>query len=287
MKYQINKVVLLSAITIATTSTAYAGCEWTNGSLGQTVEMTSKRLKLYSECKTDCKQLETGLNNTISLMNTASECGAGVLTAKNSQMVEFFNRRFKLIRKLKTGQSYTISTTTSKPVQATNRETQMNISSGSYQALWTDDKPRAATAAPQPVQIQSGETRMDIAPDAYQALWLDDDNSTQRSQAQRQQQQAIARQKQALQAAKAREIQLAQQRQNEQQRQAHLRKVQLQKQAQIQLQNQRNAEARKRQIILAQQQERVRQKQLQHQRARALHIAKLKARQQQFDRANN
>ncbi|PWQ97492.1 hypothetical protein [Leucothrix arctica] len=252
MKYQINKVVLFSAITIAATSNVYAGCEWTNGSLGQTVETTSVRLKQYSECKTDCKQLETGLNSTISLMNTASECGAGVLTAKNQQMVEFFNRRFKLIRKLKTGQSYTIATTTSKPVQAVTRETKMNISSGSYQALWSDDNQQnaAPAAAPSPVQTDNtGDTIMAIPPDAYQALWVDDNNANQR--------------------------------------QAQQRQLQLQKQAQIRQQNLRNAEARKRQIILAQQQERVRQKQLQHQRARAIYLAQQKARQQQLARARN
>ncbi|RVU86594.1 hypothetical protein EOL70_03870 [Leucothrix sargassi] len=325
MQYQIKTLVLLASLGFIS-STAHAGCEWTHGSLGQTIQSTSERLKLYSECKKDCGQLGAGLNTTIGLMNTASECGANVLTAKNSQMIEFFNRRFQLIRKLKNGQVFNTEPTPVKPVVIEARETKMTIPSDAYQELWSDDGARA-NSAPQPIQIpeqtyQPASVVAQPSPQALEAERLQAQRlqqqriQAQQAQQQAQQQRMQAQQAQQLQARQqaqyqAQQLQAQRQQAQRQQQQAleaqqraqaerarelHLaqqrrveqqRQLQLQRQAQIELQNKRNAEARKRQILLIQHEERIRQKHLQHKRARALHIAKQKARQQQLQRAQN
>lgn len=259
MKYQLNKLIIVSAITLVTASSAYAGCEWTNGSLGQTVKSTSDRLKRYSECKTNCKQLEIGLSNTISLMNTSSECGADVLTPKNSQMVEFFDRRFKLIRKLKSGSSHTFDLTPSEPLRVSTYQTEITATPETYKPLLLDNvRKQELPISPSPIVQQ---------------------NVTQHQASLRQQR---IQQEQLKQEDRVRKIELAYQ-----QHIAKQRQIQKQKQALIHLQNKRNAEARKRRIQLVQHQERIRKKQLQQKRARVLHLAKQKARQQRQARAKN
>lgn len=285
MKYQIKQLSIFIGIIMLGAPNAYAACNWTHGSLGQTIESTSDRLKLYSECKNDCQQLENELHKTTTLMNGAVECGPSVYNAKNKRMVEFFDSRFQLIRNVKTG----------KPIRKAPATTTVAIA----------PKPVVA-AAPKPVVIKptpvkAPETVMNISSEAFQELWLEDGVRGQGAQiapsqqvktvqprvsrqqvqaAQAQAARARAVQAQAAQAkaaqARAVQAQAAQSRATSQQ----LAQQQKHKQAHIALQNKREAEARKRKILLIQHQERIRQKQLQFERARALHIAKQKARQQ-------
>lgn len=257
MKNHIKHLSIFISIIMLGVPNAYAACNWTHGSLGQTIESTSDRLQLYSTCKQDCQHLENELYKTTSMMNGAIQCGPSVYNAKNKRMVEFFHSRFQLIRKMKTGKAISKATVTAAVA-----------------------KPTVASAAKpvviKPTPAKAPETRMNISPQAYQKLWLEDEALSQGAQIAPSQQVKTGQQK-----APQRQVQAAQRQAAQQQ----LAQQQKQKQAHIQLQNQRNAEARKRKILLAQHQERIRQKQLQFERARTLHIAKQKARVQRLAKA--
>ena len=104
MKIIIKQLAITATIlAVITSSQVFASCQWTHGSLGETFQSTKDRMKRYAVCKDMalCGRLETELNETISLMQTASECGPNVLTPDDQYMIGFFNSRFKLIKKQK------------------------------------------------------------------------------------------------------------------------------------------------------------------------------------------
>jgi len=151
MNHALTRVAIVTTLFIATaTSNALANCQWTHGSIGQTIQSTSDRLKQYAKCNTKhtCQALESELSQTVSLMKTATRsCGAHVLTAENQSMIGFFDSRFNLIRKQKS----------------------------TYQGTKV-----AQTPAPTPIRIPHEsksavpQTKMAIPPVAYEELWEDE-----------------------------------------------------------------------------------------------------------------
>ena len=268
MKYQIKQLPIFIGIIMLCAPNAYAACNWTHGSLGQTIESTSDRLKLYSECKQDCQHLENELHKTTSMMNGAAECGPSVYNAKNKRMVEFFDSRFQLIRNVKTGKAIRKAPAVTKAV-----------------ATKPVVVPKPAVVKPTPAK--SPETTMNISPEAYQKLWLEDDILSQGAQIAPSQQVKTEQVQVTKKQARVVQTQTAQVQAAQAQAARQQLAQQKQKQAHIQLQNQRNAEIRKRKILLVQHQERIRLKQLQFERARALHLAKQKARLQRLARMQN
>ncbi|PID46966.1 MAG: hypothetical protein CSB47_01340 [Proteobacteria bacterium] len=311
MKTQIKHTATIAAILmVGFSTTALADCQWTHGSLGVTIQATSDRLKQYATCEKNCHQLEVELTKTIDLMNTAYRCPPGVLTAKNRQMIDFFNSRFKLIKKQKQGRSAwqqpkpaTVTTTAptkpthTKPVVAAPAskppQTKMQISGDAYQALWLEDDSPAArpqrvpaqAAAPRPrppartqvaapqrhVPAPAPQTKMTISPEAYQALWLEKNEAAISQQAKERAQFAQVR--------KLREMQIARQREHDKQR-----KTYLQKQALIRQQNLKKANARKQMILHQYNQQRMLHQQQLQQRVRANQQRLQQARQQRLAR---